>query len=88
MSGEHPDTVRVETSIWRRPGGTYAVAMMRDYVTYRKSFKTLAEARRFREMIRNKKPDLIGDTRLEIRAARKNAETIVRDGREFKLVRL
>lgn len=97
-SGDH-GAIRVETGIYRRQGGTYRVEVMRDYVTYRRTFKTLEEARRFRNGIRSGKLSVRGGLyaamdvvsekeirRREIRSAPRTKKVI--NGREFTVVHL
>lgn len=88
MSGEHPDTVKVEEGIYRRPGGTYSVRVYKNYTGYRASFPTLAKARRFRNQIRSLKVPQEENQRVSLEKARKQAKTVIRDGREYKLVNL
>jgi hypothetical protein len=97
-SGDH-GAVRVETGIYRRKRGTYRVEVMRDYVTYRRTFKTLDEARRFRDGIRSGRMSVTGGMyaasdvveerqcrRQAIRVAPRSKQVI--DGREFTVVSL
>ena len=49
-SGDH-GAARIERSIWRRTGGTYGVMVWNGSTNVRGSFKTLKEARKFREEI-------------------------------------
>lgn len=97
-SGDH-GAVRVETGIFRRERGTYRVDVMKDYVTYRRTFKTLTEARRFRDGIRSGRLAVTGglyaandvvaerhSRRRAIRDAPRYKQVI--DGREFTVVSL
>ena len=96
--------VRVEKCIVRREGGTYSVKVRDGHRYVCGSFRTLREARKFRDQAIKSRPKreplrgrpdaasdislTIADVKKQIAEARKKAKTIIRDGREYKLVKL